>query len=86
MFCALHIYYCCVRHITTAFCAGSRSLYHKGCVMHVQVTFLSLFSNVGQRHSNVFVFGVILFYFTMFSTAFVNDSGRVTDNEELRRM
>lgn len=28
--------------------------------MHVQVTFLSLFSNVGQRHSNVFVFGVIL--------------------------
>jgi len=60
MLCALHIYYCCVRHITTAFSAGSRSLYHKGCVMHVQVTFLSLFSNVGQRHSNVFVFGVIL--------------------------
>ena len=28
--------------------------------MHVQVTFLSLFSNVGQRHSSVSVFGVIL--------------------------
>ena len=60
MSCALHIYYCCVGHITTAFSAGSWSLYHKRCVTHVQVTFLSLFSNVRQRHSYVFVFGVIL--------------------------